>query len=273
MTIIPIMDGIAKHLTASFHPLQVVWARYFFHFVLFLPLVLYRYRGGAFRLSRPRLQLLRGTLLWVSTMCFFSAIQVLPLADTIAIVFVYPFVVTALAPWLVGDSVGRLRWTAVGIGFIGALFVIRPGLESVSVAMLLALAAGVGYAGYVLSTRKLAGSDPALVTLLMTGVVGTAGSTVILPFVWTSPEPGQLLLMVLIGLMAASGHYLIILAHEYSSAPQLAPYAYVEIIAATIVGLIVFGDFPDAATWLGIGIIVASGIFIAWREAVRGVST
>ena len=273
MTIIPIMDGIAKHLTASFDPLQVVWARYFFHFVLFLPLVLYRYRGEAFRLSRPRLQLLRGTLLWVSTMCFFSAVQVLPLADTIAIVFVYPFVVTALAPWLVGDSVGRLRWTAVGIGFIGALFVIRPGFESVSVAMLLALAAGVGYAGYVLSTRKLAGSDPALVTLLMTGVVGTAGSTVILPFVWTSPEPGQLLLMVLIGLMAASGHYLIILAHEYSSAPQLAPYAYVEIIAATIVGLIAFGDFPDAATWLGIAIIVASGIFIAWRETVRGIST
>ena len=272
MTIIPIMDGIAKHLTASFHPLQVVWARYFFHFTLFLPLVFYRYRADTFRLSRPRLQLLRGGLLWVSTMCFFSAVQVLPLADAIAIVFVYPFVVTALAPWLVGDSVGRLRWTAVVVGFVGALFVIRPGFETVSGATLLALAAGVGYAGYVLATRKLAGSDPTLVTLLMTGAIGTAGSFAILPLVWTSPEAGQLLLMMLIGLLAAAGHYLIILAHEYASAPQLAPYAYVEIIAATIVGLIAFGDFPDAATWLGIGIIVASGIFIAWREAVRGVS-
>lgn len=271
MTIIPVMDGIAKHLTHSFDPMQVVWARYFFHFILFLPFVLWRYGSRTFRLQRPGLQLVRGGFLLISTICFFSAVQTMALADTLAVVFVYPFVVTALAPVLLGDQVGRLRWAAVAVGFAGALLVIRPGFNSLSVATIFALGAGVGYACYVLATRKLAGSDPVLVTLLMTGFVGTIVSTIAVPWFWQTPSPEQFALMVLIGFLAACGHYLIILAHEYASAPQLAPYAYVEIVSATIVGLIAFGDFPDAITWTGIGIIVCSGMFIAWREAVRGV--
>ncbi len=271
MTIIPVMDGIAKHLTGTFHPLQVVWARYFFHFVLFLPFVVWRYGGRTFRLQRPLLQLARGGLLLIATICFFSAVKSMPLADALAVVFVYPFVVTALAPALLGDRVGKLRWAAVAVGFAGALLVIRPGFAALSIATLFALGAGCFYACYVLATRKLAGSDPVLVTLLMTGLVGTVVSSVFVPWFWLTPTAAELALMVVIGLLAAAGHYLIILAHEHASAPQLAPYAYVEIVSATVVGLVAFGDFPDAVTWTGIAVIVASGIFIAWREAVRGI--
>lgn len=273
MLIIPVMDGIAKSLTADFAPVQVVWARYFFHFMLFLPLVLASHGRRLFRLKKPVLQLVRGTFLLASTFCFFTAIKTMPLADAIAVVFVYPFVVTALAPWLLGDRVGYLRWMAVVAGFCGAMLVIRPGFEEVSGATLFAVGAGTIYAFYVLSTRMLAGSDPVPVTLLMTGYVGTVVTTVAMPWFWVTPTAEQFGLMVVIGFLAACGHYLIIQAHERASAAQLAPYAYVEIVGATVVGLVLFGDFPDALTWVGIGVIIASGIFIAWREAVRGIST
>ncbi len=266
MTLIPVMDGFAKLLSARYPTLEIVWARYFFHFILLLPLVVHRYGLGAFALQRPGLQLFRGSLLMVSTACFFSAIATIPLADTLAIVFVYPFIVTALSPLLLSERVGVWRWGAVVVGFIGALIVIRPGFQALSPAMLMALAAGCIYAVYVLVTRKMAGSDPPLKTLLMTGVVGTVVMTLLLPFVWVTPTPTDLVIMISLGILAAAGHFMIIVAHEWASAPQLAPYSYVEIVSATTVGYLMFGDLPAALTWLGIAIIVLSGIVIAWRE-------
>lgn len=266
MTLIPVMDGIAKLLSAHYPTFEIVWARYFFHFALLLPLVIQRYGREAFTLQRPWLQLFRGSLLMVSTACFFGAIATIPLADTLAVVFVYPFIVTALAPWFLGERVGVWRWGAVAVGFIGALIVIRPGFQALSPAMLMALAAGCIYAIYVLVTRKMAGSDPPLKTLLMTGVVGTVVMSLILPFVWITPTLPHLIMMVSLGVLAAAGHYMIIVAHEWASAPQLAPYSYVEMVSATIVGYLLFGDLPAALTWLGIVIIVLSGIVIAWRE-------
>jgi drug/metabolite transporter (DMT)-like permease len=267
MTLIPVMDGLAKILTARYPTIEIVWARYFFHFMLLLPLVLWRYGRRTFVLKRPGLQVFRGSLLMISTACFFGAIADLPLADALAIVFVYPFVVTALSPVLLGDQVGVWRWSAVLVGFIGTLLIIRPGFQVLSPAMLSALAAGCVFAIYVLVTRKMAGSDPPLVTLLMTGFVGTVVMTLVLPLVWIAPSPGDLAIMVSIGVLAAIGHYGIILAHEWASAPQLAPYSYVEIISMTVVGYVLFGDLPEPLTWVGMAIIVASGIVIAWREA------
>ena len=266
MTLIPVMDGLAKLLSARYPTFEIVWARYFFHFILLLPLVLHRYGSAAFSLQRPGLQLFRGSLLMVSTACFFGAIASIPLADTLAVVFVYPFVVTALSPWFLGERVGIWRWGAVAVGFIGALIVIRPGFQALSPAMLMALGAGCIYAVYVLVTRKMAGSDPPLKTLLMTGVVGTVVMTLILPFVWITPTPADLAIMASLGVLAAAGHYMIIVAHEWASAPQLAPYSYVEIVSATVVGYVLFRDLPAPMTWLGIIIIVLSGIVIAWRE-------
>ncbi|HUS95845.1 MAG TPA: DMT family transporter [Hyphomicrobiaceae bacterium] len=271
MLLIPVMDGIAKFLTGALPPLQVVWARYFFHLLLLLPLVLWRHGRRTFRIARPGMQLFRGSALLFSTCCFFAAVKHMPLADTLAVLFVYPFIVTALSPWLLGDRVGAFRWAAVSVGFVGALIIIRPGFQTLTGGTLLALGAGIGYAVYVLSTRRLRGTDPALVTLAWTGVVGTLVMTAILPLIWQTPTMTELALLILIGGLAAIGHYMIILAYEYASAPQLAPFGYVEIVSATIVGYVMFRDFPDGLTWAGIAIIVASGIFIAWREAKRGV--
>lgn len=267
MLLLPVMDGFAKILMTRYPTLEIVWARYFFHFVFLLPLAVWHYGARAFRVARPSLHFLRGCLLLSATACFFGAISVVPLVDAVAIMFVYPFIVTALAPWVLGEPVGVWRWGAVAVGFIGALIVIRPGFQSFSPAMLMAFGAACSFAVYVLVTRKMAGRDPPLVTLMLTGAVGAAVTTALLPLVWVMPTTTDFMIMVLLGLLAALGHYGVIVAHEWASAPQLAPYSYVEIVSATIVGYLLFGDLPAALTWLGAAIIVASGIVIAWREA------
>ena len=142
MTIVPMMDAVAKYLSAEFATLQIVWARYFFHFLFLVPLVTWRYGRRAFISRRPLMQLLRGSLLAASTWLFFAAIARMPLADAIATIFIYPFIVTALSPVVLGEPVGIRRWLAVTVGFIGALIVIRPTGAVMNEGVLLALAAG-----------------------------------------------------------------------------------------------------------------------------------
>ena len=269
MAIIPVMDAAAKYLSDDFHTIQLVWARYFFHILLFLPFVLWRYRARLFNPSRPRLQVLRGAMLMTSTGLFFAAIALMPLADALAVVFIYPFIITALSPLVLGEGVGPRRWIAVATGFLGALIVIRPGVGVLSAGVPFAVAAGTIYACYVLSTRKLAGSDPPLVTLTFTGLVGAVVTTLVLPFFWETPEAGDWILMLLMGFCAAVGHLCIIIAHEKATASQLAPLGYSEIISATLLGFLLFDDFPDQLTWLGIAVIVGSGVYISVREGRR----
>lgn len=266
MALIPTMDAFAKLLSDRYHLIQIVWARYFFHLVLFLPFVIWRFGFSSLRPQRLGLQLLRGTFLLVSTGLFFAAIARIPLADALATVFIYPFIITACAPLLLGEKVGIRRWTAVAVGFLGACVIIRPGFGVMDIGTLLAMAAGSAYAFYVLTTRKLARSAPATVMLAFTGLVGALASSAAVPFVWIWPGPTDWLIMISIGLIAATGHLLIILAYERAEASQLSPLGYSEIVSATLLGFFIFGDLPDTLTWLGIAIVVASGVYISLRE-------
>jgi len=266
MSLVPLMDGVAKFLSGHYPVLQVVWARYAFHFLLLLPLVLWRHGPVGLHSRRPGLQLLRGLCLLGSTVLFFAAISRMPIADALSLVFVAPLVVTAASPWVLGETVGVRRWSAVIVGFMGALIIIRPGFASVETGTLLALGAGLVYACYVLVTRRLSGSDAPLTTLLYTGGVGALLTSLILPGVWTPPTLTHLGLMAAMGALAISGHFLIIRALDQAPASLLSPYSYSEIVMATVVGYVVFGDFPDAWTWAGIAVVVGSGVYIAVRE-------
>ena len=269
MTVIPVMDASAKYLSDHIGTLQLVWARYTFHLLILLPFVVYRYGRRTFRSERPGFQILRGGMLFTSTGLFFAAISLMPLADAIATVFIYPFIITALSPAVLGERVGIRRWIAVAVGFVGAVIVIRPAGDVVNPGVLLAAAAGAVYAFYVLSTRKLAGVDPPLVTLAFTGLVGALAASVTLPFVWVTPAAADWPFMLIMGLCAAIGHFFLISAHERTKASILAPFGYFEIVMATVLGFAIFGDFPDGLTWLGIAVIVASGIYISIRERTR----
>ncbi len=272
MCLVPFMDGIAKHLSASYAVGQIVWARYFFHLALLLPLVLWRHGLRSLNPPRPGLQILRGGLMLGATILFFASIALIPLADATALVFISPLVVTALSPWLLSERVGARRWAAVAVGFLGACIIIRPGSGLLDWGGLLAVAAGVVYACFLILTRKLAGSAPAAVTLAHTALVGALVMSLALPLYWTAPGPADLGLMAAMGLIAAVAHFFLIRAYDHAPASLLAPYSYSEIVMATAIGFAVFGDFPDAWTWCGIAVIVASGIYVSLRaRRARGI--
>ena len=265
---LPIMDGFAKYLSAELPVLQITWARYFFTVVFIFPLMLFFFKKYLVWTDKPKLQLIRGLILLTANISFFYSISVISLPKALTLAFVAPLVVTAFSPFFLGESVGYRRWAAVIIGFIGSLVVIRPGFLEINLASLAALGTGIMYGFYLIITRKLSTSDNPLLTLLLTGVVGAIIATTFMPFVWVSPNFNQWSIMAAIGLFACIGHLFIILSLKFADASKLAPFSYFEIVTNIIIAYYFFGDFPDSWTFLGLFIIVFSGIYISRRENI-----
>ena len=263
---LPIMDGFAKYLSADLPVLQITWARYFFTVAFTFPVMLFFYRNQLKWSDKPKLQIIRGLILLIANICFFYSISVISLAKALTLAFVAPLIVTAFSPMFLGEKVGFRRWSAVVIGFIGSLVVIRPGFVEINLASLAALGTGVMYGFYLIITRKLSTSDNPLLTLLLTGVVGAVIITCVMPFVWVQPTINQWSMMAAIGVFACIGHLFLILSLKYADASKLAPFSYFEIITNIIIGYYFFSDFPDNWTFLGLFIIVLSGIYISRRE-------
>ena len=265
---LPIMDGFAKYLSAELPVLQITWARYFFTVIFIFPLMFFFFKKYLVWTDKPKLQLIRGLILLTANISFFYSISVISLPKALTLAFVAPLVVTAFSPFFLGERVGYKRWTAVIIGFIGSLVVIRPGFLEINLASLAALGTGIMYGFYLIITRKLSTSDNPLLTLLLTGVVGAIIATTFMPFVWVSPTFNQWSIMAAIGLFACIGHLFIILSLKYADASKLAPFSYFEIVTNIIIAYYFFGDFPDNWTFLGLFIIVFSGIYISRRENI-----
>ena len=263
---LPIMDGFAKYLSADLPVLQITWARYFFTVAFTFPIMFFFYRNQLKWSDKPKLQIIRGLILLIANICFFYSISVISLAKALTLAFVAPLIVTAFSPMFLGEKVGVRRWSAVVIGFIGSLVVIRPGFVEINLASLAALGTGVMYGFYLIITRKLSTSDNPLLTLLLTGIVGAVIITCIMPFVWVEPTLSQWSMMAAIGVFACIGHLFLILSLKYADASKLAPFSYFEIITNIIIGYYFFSDFPDNWTFLGLFIIVFSGIYISSRE-------
>ena len=263
---LPIMDGFAKYLSFTLPILQITWARYFFTVVFTLPIMFFFFNKYLVWTEKPKLQLIRGFILLCANIFFFYAISVISLAKALTLAFIAPLIVTALSPVLLGEQVGFRRWTAVIVGFIGSLVVIRPGFVELNLASFAALGTGVMYGFYLLITRKLSTSDNPLLTLLLTGLTGAVIITFAMPFVWIQPTVNQWYLMASIRIFAIIGHLFLILSLKYADASKLAPFSYFEIITNILIGYYFFSNFPDSWTFLGLFIIVCSGIYISRRE-------
>ena len=267
---LPVMDGFAKYLSADLPVLQITWARYFFTVVFTLPVMFFFYNKQLVWTDKPKLQFVRGIILLCANICFFYAISVISLAKALTLAFIAPLIVTAFSPIILGEKVGFRRWTAVIIGFIGSLVVIRPGFVELNLASFAALGTGVMYGFYLIITRKLSISDNPLLTLLLTGLVGLVIISSVIPFIWVKPTLNQWSMMAGIGVFACIGHLFLILSLKYADASKLAPFSYFEIITNIIIGYYFFNNFPDNWTFLGLFIIILSGIYISRREiAIR----
>ena len=265
---LPIMDGFAKYLSSDLPVLQITWARYFFTVAFTLPIMFFFFRKNLVWTDKPKLQLIRGLILLTANVCFFYSISIISLAKALTLAFIAPLIVTAFSPIFLGEKVGFRRWSAVIIGFIGSMVVIRPGFVEINLASLAALGTGVMYGFYLIITRKLSSSDNPLLTLLLTGVVGAIIISFVMPFVWIKPTLNQWSMMAAIGIFACVGHLFIILSLKYADASKLAPFSYFEIVTNIIIGYYFFSDFPDKWTFLGLFIIILSGIYISRRDNI-----
>ena len=261
--IVPIMDALAKYLSWSLPVLQITWGRYFFTVVFTLSFMLIFFRKNLVWSKNPKLQLIRGIILLSANILFFYSISVISLAKALTLAFIHPLIVTALSPVFLNEKVGIKRWIAVLMGFIGALIVIRPGFLEFNLASLAAFGTGVFYGFYLMITRKLSDTDNPLLTLLFTGVVGAIIMTSVMPVIWVSPTPNQWLMLACIGLVASVAHGFIIVSYKYADASKLAPLGYSEIITNIMLGYYIFSDFPDLFTFIGLFIIMISGIYVA----------
>jgi drug/metabolite transporter (DMT)-like permease len=266
------LDATAKWLNRSVDPLLTVWWRYTASVVLVSFLINPWTRPGVVRASRFWLQIVRSVLLFLSTVANFVALQYLQLAETISIIFSVPLMVALLAGPILGEWVGPRRLVAIGVGFVGVLIVTRPGTGTMHPAILLSIGGSVAYAFYAITTRILAAHDSSETTMVYSGLAGVALMTPLLPLIWTTPD--SLLMWVLflsLGLYGGFGHWLLILAHARAPAPILSPFIYTQIVWMLALGYILFGDWPDAWTMTGAGVVIASGLYLLYRERVRRV--
>ena len=267
--LLPFMDGIAKFLSTEIHFLQVVWGRYFFMLFISIPLALIFFRKELKFPKSLSVQLWRSFFLFLSTIFFFYSISIISLPEALTLAFVSPIIVTVLSIFYLNERVGIHRWTAVFLGFIGVLVIIRPGFIDFNFASISALAAGISYAFYIIYTRKLSFTDSAIVTLIFTGSIGCLIISLIVPFFWINLNFTQILYLILLALIGTIGHFLIILSLKLGEASKLAPLGYFEITTNILVGYIFFNDLPNLWIYLGLFLIVISGIYIFIRENLK----
>jgi drug/metabolite transporter (DMT)-like permease len=269
MIVLPYVDTTAKLLSDTIHVLQIAWGRYVCQTIVALPLALGLYGWRGLWPKRPATQALRAFLLPASNITYFAALPFLPLAEALAIFFVFPFFVTAASPFFLGERVGIWRWSAVVVGFLGVLFIVRPGFQIISTGVLWAVVSAACFACYALATRRLAGSDPAILTQSITCILATIVLSCLMAFVWVEPTFEDWLLFLVLGASGGIGHLLVTMAYEHVDASVIAPLSYLEMVSTVILGYLVFSEFPVTATWIGIALICGSGIVIAWRETMR----
>ena len=273
MILLPAIDALAKVLAATVPAGLIAWSRFAFQTSLLAPAAMQKRRTAQRGLQLTHAA--RGALLALTTLMFFAAVRVLPLAEAISIFFVEPLILTLLSAVLLRESIGWRRISAVAVGFAGALIIIRPSYEVFGPHALLPLGAAFCFALYLILTRRIAPREDPTTMQFYAGFYGFLVMSAGLAFGWALdikvltpvwPSLQDWSLLALVGIVATVGHQMVVHAFRRAEAAILAPFQYLEIVAATAYGFILFNDFPDATTWLGVAIIVGSGVYVFHRE-------
>lgn len=262
-------DALSKSLTAVYPLLLVVWLRYLSQSVLMLALFAPRMGLNLLRTQRPWLQLVRGLSLVAITLLFYSALRFIPLGEATAVIFLAPLVVIVLSATWLKEHISRGLWLSVGVGLLGVLLIVRPGGALFTPAILLPLGAAFCFGLYQLLTRRLSATDHPATSNFLSALVGTLSVSVLLPWFWQTPTLVDGLLMATLGATAMTGHMLLTHAYRFGSAASLAPFTYVQIVTATLLGMLFFDHTPDMWAILGMAVIILSGAALAWGQRAR----
>jgi drug/metabolite transporter (DMT)-like permease len=268
------LDTTAKYLNTQMDSLQVAWARYTSAFTLTLIVSNPLTHRGLLRTRSPKLQVTRSLLLVGSTALNFIGLRWLQLDEALSIIFTFPLLVAIISGPMLGEWIGWRRWTAIGFGFVGVLLITRPGLGGMHAAALFTLGATICYAFYAVITRIVSRVDSNQTSLFYANFIGALAMLPVIPFVWQPPVNWVVVfLMVMIGVLGSTGHYFLIAGHKLAPASVLSPFVYTQLIWVIVLGYLVFGQVPNSWTVAGAAIVIASGLYLLYRERKLGKST
>ncbi|ASP32480.1 DMT family transporter [Labrenzia sp. VG12] len=259
-------DAIAKTLTEGYSPIQILFLRNIIALPFAMLIALKMGGRGALVTHRPAAHLLRGVLWLVAATLFFTSFIYLGLAEATALIFVMPVFVTAISALVLREPTGWRRWSAVLIGFAGVLVIVRPGGDTFQAASLLPVVTAFFYALLMLSARWVDPRESVWTMMLYLVGAGALLSTLVMPFVWVTPHMEDAWLFLGLAFFGTAGITLMTQAFRFAPAAVVAPFDYTALLWATLLGYLLWGEIPDTATYLGAAIIIASGIYIVWRE-------
>jgi len=269
VAIFAVNDVLSKYLTRFYPIALIVWARYAFHLLLISIVLGPRVGMRLVRTTRPGAQLLRALMLTAASLLIVSSFKYMPVAEASSIAFLAPIVVTVMSVIFLKERVQPARWIAVLCGFLGVLIIIRPGSDIFTWAMLLPMGNAVAFASYQIMTRRLSGVESPFASIFYPGLIGTLVLSTTLPYCWVMPQSGlHALAFVIIGMLNGLSHLTLIKAYEHAPASRLAPFSYSQLIWVALIGYVVFGDFPDTWSLLGIAILVTSGIYNVTHQRI-----
>jgi len=268
------VDVTVKVLAQRYPVPLIVWARWSVQTLIIVALLAPRMGVGMFRTARLPMQLVRGVVLIGSSICYFAALSLLPLAEVTALNYTSPIIVTLMAAAFLREHLTRPRWAFIAAGFVGMLLIVRPGSDMLTPAAVFAVGAAFLYATFQILTRKLAGED-LMVLLVYPSMVGTAVLSALTPFFFPDNAWHPVVdtaAFLSIGTVGFIGHFLFIRAFRSAAASAIAPFTYVQLVWSTLAGWIVFSTFPDGWTLAGIFVIAGSGVVLTayerWRASV-----
>ncbi|MFB2553855.1 DMT family transporter [Ensifer soli] len=263
-------DAISKHLGALYPPVFIAMVRYWI-FALFTIAMAARFGGGltkAARARRPWLQVLRGLVLALQVVCAITAFSTAGLVQTQAIMAVTPLLVAMLSVPVLGEHVGWRRWLAIAAGFVGVLVILEPGADFLESDLVVPVIAALLLGLYAILTRLAGREDAPMTSFLYIGVVGAASLSLIGPFYWTPMDGEGLFWLAMVCLTSLSSHYCFIRAYEHLDAVLVQPISYMQLVLATAIGIVLFGETLHLNVAAGSALVVAAGLFTIWRERV-----
>ena len=268
MLIFAVQDGISQYLAREYNVFFIVMVRYWF-FALFVVILCSKQPGGlrkAISTKQPFLQVFRGALLALEVIVMITSFTLLGLIESHAIFSIYPLLVAALSGPVLKEFVGWKRWSAIFIGFIGVMIILKPSNNVFSLEAIIPLVAALMFALYSLLTRYAARQDTSMTSFFWTGIIGAVVMSVVGSGYWIALKPIDWAWLGLLCILACLAHYLLIKCYELSEASSLQPFAYLQLLFATIIGLWIFSEKLEVHVVMGALLVVLSGLFAIWRE-------